>query len=86
MGAAQSTAQQEPTQRLLETLRAMDHNKTRQQADMSEKDYVLVQNKSASSEKPRDAASKDVSISSTQQWEKELLRDPKVYLSTPTKP
>lgn len=78
MGASQSTPQHEPTQRLLETLRAMDHNKSRHEAEVPEKDYVLVQSKPASSEKPRSSASRDVSISSTQQWEKELLQDPKV--------
>lgn len=69
---------EEPHQRLLETLRAMDSNKNRQQ---EEKEYVMVQEKLSINDKPRDAASKEVSVSSLQAWEKELLQDPKVGIN-----
>ena len=75
MGSSQSVQLEEPHQRLLETLRAMDFNKNRQQ---EEKEYVMVQEKLSINDKPRDATSIEVSVSSLQAYEKELLQDPKV--------
>lgn len=80
MGSAQSSQREEPHQRLLETLRAMDNCKINEQKELSEKDYVVVVQNKPSSQSSRSPASQDVSIASTQQWEKELLQDPKVRL------
>lgn len=72
MGASQSKLP-EPVieEKLLERLRALEVRESRVE---SEKDYVYLDDQKT----PQKSYSPTVSISTTEQWEKELLDDPKV--------
>ena len=72
MGASQSKLP-EPVieEKLLERLRALEVKESRVE---SEKDYVYLDDQKI----PQKEYSPTVSISTTEQWEKELLDDPKV--------
>ena len=72
MGASQSKLP-EPVieEKLLERLRALEVKESRVE---SEKDYVYLDDHKI----PQKDYSPSVSISTTEQWEKELLDDPKV--------
>lgn len=79
MGASQSKLPESQVhEQLLERLRALDLKNRQALAEMSEKDYVVIDKKAAMSQR---RATHDISISSTQQWEKELLADPKNRLA-----
>ena len=72
MGASQSKLP-EPVieEKLMERLRALEVKESRVE---TEKDYVYVDDQTS----PQTKYSSTVSISTAEQWEKELLEDPKV--------
>lgn len=81
MGTSQSKASEAAVrEQLVERLAALDLKIKQQQYTLSddfEKDYVLLQNTNEAppSYGPRH---QDISISAAQQWQRELLSDPKV--------
>lgn len=72
MGASESKLP-EPVieEKLMERLRALEVKESRVEA---EKEYVYVDDQTS----PQTKYSSDVSINTAEQWEKELLEDPKV--------
>ena len=65
-------------QELEERVRALELQRMRKEP---EKDYVYVQEEDGDEPTISISSSPTVSISTTEQWEKELMQDPKVYRS-----
>ena len=73
MASTQSTVS---LQELEERIRALEVQKARKEP---EKDYVYVQEGEGDEQSEACSSSPTISINTTEQWEKELMQDPKVF-------